>query len=607
MAYQTLYRRYRSQRFSDLVGQDHVVRALRSAVRDERVGHAYLFSGPRGTGKTSTARILAKALNCDHLEGGDPCGTCESCRSIESGASFDLHELDAASNNGVEAIRDLISRTGIGSPGRTKVYILDEVHMLSAGASNALLKTLEDPPPHVVFVLATTDPHKVLPTIRSRTQHLEFGLIAADVLAAHVRWVIADAGLDVDEEGIGYALRQGGGSARDTLSALEQIVSAGGVPTEGGSSDEIIDALCERDSGAAMAAVASAMAVGREPRPLAEDLLGALRDVFLASVGGPLDHLTDTTREQARDRAHRMGRASITRALELVGEAIADMRHVGDTRIPLEVALVRLSNPEVDTSLEALVERVSRLERLLEGGGAPAPTSSPGPAPAAHDAPAAPGAASAPPSVPPPPMPPRAGSSPKSDPRSAAPPPSPAEPVSPERPEASPPSSGGELPSLDAMASAWQAQVMGRLSNRARARYGAGRFVAVDTHAVFALPNPIHRDRCEDLRPEVESALADHFGVAVPLRLVVDGESVPGPDSGPAGARATAQTGAPPAGAGDGGRGTATATDTDNDGPDDPDDVGDVSELSDADVGAPSSVERITELFPGAEVVEEQR
>ncbi|MFP3905756.1 MAG: DNA polymerase III subunit gamma/tau [Acidimicrobiales bacterium] len=604
MAYQTLYRRYRSQRFSDLVGQDHVVRALRSAVRDERVGHAYLFSGPRGTGKTSTARILAKALNCDHLDGGDPCGTCESCRSIESGASFDLHELDAASNNGVEAIRDLISRTGIGSPGRTKVYILDEVHMLSAGASNALLKTLEDPPPHVVFVLATTDPHKVLPTIRSRTQHLEFGLIAADVLAEHVRWVIADAGLDVDEEGIGYALRQGGGSARDTLSALEQIVSAGGVPTEGGSSDEIIDALCERDSGAAMAAVASAMAVGREPRPLAEDLLGALRDVFLASVGGPLDHLTDTTREQARDRAHRMGRASITRALELVGEAIADMRHVGDTRIPLEVALVRLANPEVDTSLEALVERVSRLERQLEDGGAPAPTASPDPAPATR---AAPAAASAPPPAPPPPMPPRAGSRPKTDapqagPPPAGPPPAPVEPVSPERAEAGPPSSGGELPSLDALATAWQSQVMGRLSNRARARYGAGRFVAVDTHAVFALPNPIHRDRCEDLRPEVESALADHFGVAVPLRLVVDGEPVPGSDAAPAGARGTGPTGAPPTGAGDGDTHRHDADDTDH-----TDDIGDVSELSDADVGAPSSVERITELFPGAEVVEEQR
>ncbi|MBK5224615.1 MAG: DNA polymerase III subunit gamma/tau, partial [Acidimicrobiia bacterium] len=386
MAYQSLYRRYRSGRFDEVRGQEHVVRALRNAVRDERVGHAYLFSGPRGTGKTSTARILAKALNCDHLDDGEPCGTCDSCRSIEAGTSFDLHELDAASNNGVEAVRDLISRTSIGSPGRTKVYILDEVHMLSAGASNALLKTLEEPPPHVVFVLATTDPHKVLPTIRSRTQHLEFGLLPADVMAEHVRWVVADAELDVTEEGIAYALRQGGGSARDTLSALDQVAAAGGVPAAGESIDELVEALCESDTAAAMVAVSSALSFGREPRPLAEDLLGRLRDIFLASVHGPLHHLTDADQARATEQASRLGRATLTRALELVGEAIADMRHVGDTRIPLEVALVRMTRPDLDTTVEALLERVARLERLLADGAVPAPAA---PAPAAP-APAAP-------------------------------------------------------------------------------------------------------------------------------------------------------------------------------------------------------------------------
>ena len=186
VAHQSLYRRYRSQKFSELRGQAHITTALRTAVAEGRQSHAYLFSGPRGTGKTSTARILAKALNCDNLVDGEPCGTCESCVAIEQGKSFDLHELDAASHNKVDDIRDLISKVHLGSPGRTKVYILDEVHMLSAGAENALLKTLEEPPEHVVFVLATTEPHKVVPTIRSRTQHFEFHLLPADELADHV-------------------------------------------------------------------------------------------------------------------------------------------------------------------------------------------------------------------------------------------------------------------------------------------------------------------------------------------------------------------------------------------------------------------------------------
>ena len=171
MAHQSLYRRYRPKRFAELRGQDHVSRALRNALTSETVGHAYLFSGPRGTGKTTTARLLAKALNCTNLQDGEPCGVCESCVAMEAGSSYDLFELDAASNNRVETMRDLVSSAAVGSPGRRKVYILDEVHMLSSGAANTLLKTLEEPPDHVVFVLATTGPEKVLPTIRSRTQH----------------------------------------------------------------------------------------------------------------------------------------------------------------------------------------------------------------------------------------------------------------------------------------------------------------------------------------------------------------------------------------------------------------------------------------------------
>src|SRR3954463_12967109 len=215
--YQSLYRRYRPQRFEEVRGQDHVTRALRNAVREGHVAHAYLFSGPRGTGKTSTARILAKALNCTNLTDGEPCGECDSCIQIAAGSSLDVMELDAASNNGVDAMRDLISRAALGTAGRAKVYIVDEVHMLSSGASNALLKTLEEPPGHVYFVLATTDPQKVLPTIKSRTQHFDLHLLPAADLEALVDDIAKDAGLELSAEARAHALRAGGGSARDTL------------------------------------------------------------------------------------------------------------------------------------------------------------------------------------------------------------------------------------------------------------------------------------------------------------------------------------------------------------------------------------------------------
>src|SRR3954466_14648094 len=227
MAYQSLYRRYRPRRFSDVRGQEPVVRALRNAVRDGRVGHAYLFSGPRGTGKTSTARILAKALNCTNPQAGEPDCECESCVAMEAGRSYDLQELDAASNSGVEAMRSLIDRVALGSPGRTKVYILDEVHMLTAAASNALLKTLEEPPAHVVFVLATTDPHKVLPTIRSRTQHFEFLLLSNEELHAHVLDIAGREGIEIDSEAVDAVVRQGAGSARDALSKLDMALAVG--------------------------------------------------------------------------------------------------------------------------------------------------------------------------------------------------------------------------------------------------------------------------------------------------------------------------------------------------------------------------------------------
>ncbi|MEZ5142516.1 MAG: DNA polymerase III subunit gamma/tau [Acidimicrobiales bacterium] len=308
MAYQSLYRRYRPRRFAEVRGQDHLVRALQNAVRDGRVGHAYLFSGPRGTGKTSTARILAKVLNCEAPADGEPCGECPSCLAIDAGTSFDVHELDAASNNGVEAVRDLIAKASLGTPGRTKVYILDEVHMLSTAASNALLKTLEEPPDHVVFVLATTDPQKVLPTIRSRTQHFEVHLLPAAELEALVDHVITDAGLDVAPDARDYVLRAGAGSARDTLSALDQVVAAGGVLEDTSALDELVEALCDRDTARALVAVERAVGSGRSLRLLGEQLIGRLRDVFLAALGTDLPRLADREREVVAGQAERLGR-----------------------------------------------------------------------------------------------------------------------------------------------------------------------------------------------------------------------------------------------------------------------------------------------------------
>src|SRR5438309_3264693 len=258
MAYQSLYRRYRSQRFDELKGQDHVSLALRNAVRDERVAHAYLFSGPRGTGKTSSARILAKALNCEKAIDGEPDDTCQSCIDITAGSSLDVFELDAASNNGVEAMRDLVSRAALGTPGRWKVYIVDEVHMLSTAASNALLKTLEEPPGHVIFVLATTDPQKVLETIRSRTQHFEFRLLGSEVLTSLLQEVARQADLQLPPEAIDVVVRRGHGSARDALSALDQVAAAGSVEDDTTLVAELVAAMIERHAGGVLGKVAEA-------------------------------------------------------------------------------------------------------------------------------------------------------------------------------------------------------------------------------------------------------------------------------------------------------------------------------------------------------------
>lgn len=620
-----------------------MVTALRNAVDSDSAAHAYMFSGPRGTGKTSTARIFAKALNCTSLESGEPCCECASCVAMEAGTSFDLFELDAASNNGVEAIRDLVERTMVVSPGRTKVYILDEVHMLSRGASNALLKTLEEPPEHVRFVLATTDPQKVLPTIRSRTQHFEFRLLTVDELTEHARWVCGDAGLEVAETSIAHAVKQGRGSVRDMLSALDQVIATGGVFERPAPLDELFSALADGSGGAALLAVVDAVAQGHDPRTLAEAFVAEIREAFLLSIGAEALRLVDSDRERLGAWAEKLGPAKLSRAMERIGLALVDMRSAADPRVPLEVALIQLTavssaapttgsdvpgsggsdDRESGRSAELtdLRARVERLEAALAEGRVPAmprveATEAPrGDATGREPATRRGGSASEKTSAgtggsggaggsskaaearaalkqteraKPPPPPPRSRSGAPTERRAPAPqPPRPAagptsepwahhrseesqgEPAASAAPSPRPDTSPGSLPDRDSLVMAFGDSVVPKLKGIAKAIYSQGRFVSVaGDHAVFAVENAPTRDRAERYRAEVESLLSQEFAVAVPLRLVIEGDESPASD-------------------------------------DEAEIMAQVSELEDADVQI-STVDRLTAAFPGAELIESE-
>ena len=366
MATQSLYRRFRPRKFSELYGQEHIVRALRNAVINGREGQAYLFSGPRGTGKTTTARILAKVLNCVQPVDGEPCCECESCKAVEHGTSYDVLELDAASNNGVQEIRDIIDAAALTSPGRHRVFILDEVHMLTRAAEAALLKTLEEPPEQVVFVLATTDPQKVSETIRSRVQHLQFHLLPVEELNKYVRFVIEKAELTIDEESIAMVLRQGGGSARDTLSALELVASGGGEPEGPMHTEEIIRGIIDRDHGAALAAVARAMQQGRDAHTYAQDVVRTMRDCFLSIMSPELVQLPPDRVTELNAYARELGTQRIVRIMETLGSTMVEMRHAPDARLLLEVAVVQLSSPAFDNSQDGVLARLSQLEEAVK-------------------------------------------------------------------------------------------------------------------------------------------------------------------------------------------------------------------------------------------------
>ena len=607
MATQSLYRRYRPRRFSEVKGQEHVVRALRNAVINHREGQAYLFSGPRGTGKTTSARILAKVLNCERPVDGEPCCECDSCLAVERGTSYDVHELDAASNNGVDAMRDLIEKASLGTPGRHKVYILDEVHMLSKAAEAALLKTLEEPPPHVVFVLATTDPQKVSDTIRSRTQHLQFHLLPMDVMESHIRWLAGDAGIELDDAALQSVLRQGGGSARDTVSALELVSASGGVALETTPLDEFIEAFIEHDPGRALTVVAHAVQQGRDPRTLTDDIVRHLRDCFLSLMAPELVQLPAQRAAEVADLAQRMGAASIVRAMERLGEMLVEMRHAPDPRLLLEVALVQLTHQASSVDVAVLLDRIERLEqqatprdptgpiprpvpidpatgRAALGGRArpaavptkpasapaatpPAPAAAAESAPAVEQAPAPAPVDPTPPGTPPPVVTPAPAAPAAAEP---TPPPAPA------------PAAPAGAPSADHAAAVWASDVMPALKSLTRAIFATTKLLgARDGSVVIAAPNEPTRAKCQQQMPDVNAALTKVLGGVVPVQVIVDGSAANDDPAAP-----PVRDDAPP--------------------PPPPDDEVDMSDLVDA---PPESVvtptDRLLQAFPGSQVIDE--
>ncbi|MDO5807217.1 MAG: DNA polymerase III subunit gamma/tau [Lachnospiraceae bacterium] len=385
MGYTALYRKFRPDTFEDVKGQDHIVKTLKNQIRADRAGHAYLFCGTRGTGKTTIAKILAKAVNCEHPIDGSPCNECASCRAIAAGASMNVIEIDAASNNGVENIREI--REEVAYPpteGKYKVYIIDEVHMLSIGAFNALLKTLEEPPSYVIFILATTEAHKIPVTILSRCQRYDFRRISQETILKRLQDLMEQEHVEAEEKALRYVARKGDGSMRDSLSLLDQCIAfymgetltydrvldvLGAVDTEVFS--ELLDHILKDRITDSIALLDRLILDGRDLTQFVSDFTWYLRNLMLIKASDDMEDILDVSTEnlaQLKKEAAVIRSDSLMRYIRIFSELSGTIRYAVNKRVMLEMALIKLCRPEAEKDELSIAERLRRLEKRLEDG-----------------------------------------------------------------------------------------------------------------------------------------------------------------------------------------------------------------------------------------------
>ncbi len=380
MGYVALYRKFRPPVFEDVKGQDHIVTTLKNQIKSDRVGHAYLFCGTRGTGKTSVAKILAKAVNCEHPVDGSPCGECPMCKEIAAGNSMNVIEIDAASNNGVDNVREIIDEVAYSpTKGKRKVYIIDEVHMLSPGAFNALLKTLEEPPSYVMFILATTEVHKIPITILSRCQRYDFHRITIETIQSRLREVVDAEGITVEDKALRYIAKTADGSMRDSLSLLDQCLAfnfgeeltydkvlgvLGAVDTEVFS--KLFSALYEQDANSALKLLADVVIQGRELTQFVNDFVWYLRNLMLVQASDQMEDVVDMSTDNLKllkEQAQGADTDTLLRYIRIFSELSSDIKYAAQKRILIEITLIKLCKPQMEEGDGSLEDRLRILEQ----------------------------------------------------------------------------------------------------------------------------------------------------------------------------------------------------------------------------------------------------